>query len=105
MDGAWFQGKIVEKGGSHCIAWSHIWNLIQLHPDFPRKRRLFALCIYGFIILPRALGHIDYATTYLFNKLEKGINPMSAILVETFRSLGACRRLGGGRFLGCTPLL
>ncbi|KAE8734999.1 hypothetical protein F3Y22_tig00000538pilonHSYRG00072 [Hibiscus syriacus] len=38
-------------------------------------------------------------------KLPKKINPVSVILAETFRSLNACRKLGGGRFSGCTQLL
>ncbi|KAK5825803.1 hypothetical protein PVK06_020669 [Gossypium arboreum] len=31
--------------------------------------------------------------------------PVPAILAETFRSLGACRRAGEGRFIGCAQLL
>ncbi|MBA0786393.1 hypothetical protein Gotri_027226, partial [Gossypium trilobum] len=34
-----------------------------------------------------------------------GVTPVPAILVETFRSLNACRRAGEGRFIGYTQLL
>ncbi|MBA0636373.1 hypothetical protein Godav_025152, partial [Gossypium davidsonii] len=57
------------------------------------------------IIFLRALGHIDEAVTDLFDRLDKGVTPVPAILAETFRSLNACRRAGEGRFIGCAQLL
>ncbi|MBA0873710.1 hypothetical protein Goshw_006123, partial [Gossypium schwendimanii] len=58
------------------------------------KKRVdvFALGIYGLLIFPKALGHIDEAVSDLFDRLSKGITPVLAILAETFRSLNACRR-------------
>ncbi|MFQ6657687.1 hypothetical protein Gotur_027266, partial [Gossypium turneri] len=52
-----------------------------------------------------ALGHVDEAVTDLFDRLDKGVTPVSAILAETFRSLNGCRRTGEGRFIGCVQLL
>ncbi|KAA3465694.1 Nucleoside-triphosphatase THEP1 [Gossypium australe] len=66
---------------------------------------VFALSIYGLVIFPKALGHIEDAVSDLFDKLDKGVTPIPAILAETFRSLNACRRAGEGRFIGCAQLL
>ncbi|MBA0635748.1 hypothetical protein Godav_025811 [Gossypium davidsonii] len=60
---------------------------------------IFALGIYGLVIFPKALGHIDEAISDLFDRLSKGVMPVLAILAETFRSLNACRRAGKGRFI------
>ncbi|MBA0576935.1 hypothetical protein Golob_023887 [Gossypium lobatum] len=59
------------------------------------KKRVdvFALSIYGLVIFPKALGHVDEVVTDLFDQLDKGVTPVPAILVETFRSLNACRRV------------
>ncbi|KAG8490727.1 hypothetical protein CXB51_013793 [Gossypium anomalum] len=54
---------------------------------------------------PRALGYVDEATTDLFHRLSKRVTSVPAILAETFRSLGACRRAGAGMFIGCAQLL
>ncbi|MFQ6655884.1 hypothetical protein Gotur_026242 [Gossypium turneri] len=70
-----------------------------------KKVDVFALSIYGLMIFPRALGYIDEAVSDLFDRLDKGVTPILAILAETFRSLNACRRYGEGRFIGCAQLL
>ncbi|MFQ6640784.1 hypothetical protein Gotur_014945, partial [Gossypium turneri] len=70
-----------------------------------KKVDVFALSIYGLIIFPKALGHVDEAVTDLFDQLNRRVTPVPAILAETFRSLNACRRTGEGRFIGCAQLL
>ncbi|MFQ6656262.1 hypothetical protein Gotur_026453 [Gossypium turneri] len=56
-----------------------------------RKRvDVFALSIYGLVFFPKALGHVDEAVTDLFDRLDKRVTPIPAILAETFRSLSAC---------------
>ncbi|MBA0845227.1 hypothetical protein Goarm_022464 [Gossypium armourianum] len=51
------------------------------------------------------MGHVDEAVLDLFDRLDKGVTPILAILAETFRSLNACRRASEGRFIGCAQLL
>ncbi|MBA0635882.1 hypothetical protein Godav_005318, partial [Gossypium davidsonii] len=80
-------------------------NLILAHPDGKKKVDVFALNIYGLVIFPRALGHVDEAVSDLFDRLDKGVTPIPAILVERFRSLNACRRAREDRFIGCALLL
>ncbi|MBA0839437.1 hypothetical protein Goarm_005159, partial [Gossypium armourianum] len=48
--------------------------------------------IYGLIIFPKALGHVDEAVTDLFDRLDRRVTPIPAILAKTFRSLNACQR-------------
>ncbi|MBA0876119.1 hypothetical protein Goshw_003771 [Gossypium schwendimanii] len=80
-------------------------DLILIHPDVKKKVDIFALSIYGLVVFPRALGHVDEAVTDLFDRFEKRVTPVSVILAETFRSLNACRRRGEGRFIECAQLL
>ncbi|KAG8490464.1 hypothetical protein CXB51_013632 [Gossypium anomalum] len=61
--------------------------------------------IYGLVVFPKALGHVDEGVSDLFVQLDRGVTPVPAILAETFRSLNACRRVGEGRFVGCAQLL
>ncbi|MFQ6662369.1 hypothetical protein Gotur_030222, partial [Gossypium turneri] len=74
---------------------------ILAHPDTKKKVDVFALSMYGLVIFPKALGHIDEAVTDLFDQLDRRVTPVPVILAETFRSLSACRRTGEGRFVGC----
>ncbi|KAG8485232.1 hypothetical protein CXB51_021358 [Gossypium anomalum] len=46
---------------------------------------------------PWALRHVDEVVINLFDRLEKGIMPVPAILAETFRSLSTRRKTGEGR--------
>ncbi|KAL1144394.1 hypothetical protein V6Z11_A11G227900 [Gossypium hirsutum] len=80
---------------------------IQADRTYSRPKRVdaFALSLYGLIVFPKALGHIDEAVSDLFDRLDKGTTPVPAILAETFRSLNTCRRAGEGRFIGCAQLL
>ncbi|MFQ6663236.1 hypothetical protein Gotur_030836 [Gossypium turneri] len=66
---------------------------------------ILALSIYGLVVFPKTLGHVDEAVTGLFDRLDKRVSPVPVILAETFRSLNACRRAGEGRFIGCAQLL
>ncbi|MFQ6652079.1 hypothetical protein Gotur_024111, partial [Gossypium turneri] len=71
-----------------------------------RKRLdVFALSIYGLVVFPKALGHVDEVVTNLFDRLDKKVTPILAILAETFRSLSACQKTGEGKFIGCAQLL
>ncbi|MBA0575871.1 hypothetical protein Golob_024599 [Gossypium lobatum] len=55
-----------------------------------KKVDVFALSIYGLIIFPKALGHVDEVVTDLFDRLDKRVTPILVILAETFRYLNAC---------------
>ncbi|MFQ6670937.1 hypothetical protein Gotur_035641 [Gossypium turneri] len=61
--------------------------------------------MYGLVIFPKALGHVNETVTDLSDRLDKVVTPVPAILAKTFRSLSACQRAGEGRFIGCAQLL
>ncbi|MBA0664559.1 hypothetical protein Goklo_004535, partial [Gossypium klotzschianum] len=67
-----------------------------------KRVNVFALSIYGLVIFPKTLGHIDDVASDLFDQLDKRVTSVPVILDETFRSLSACRRAGEGRFIGTT---
>ncbi|MBA0637452.1 hypothetical protein Godav_025329 [Gossypium davidsonii] len=70
-----------------------------------KKVSIFALSIYGLVIFPKVLGHIDEAVTDLFDQLDRRVTLVPTILAETFKSLSACQRTGEGRFIGCAQIL
>ncbi|KAG8498090.1 hypothetical protein CXB51_006735 [Gossypium anomalum] len=102
MSEQWITARIKEKGECKCISWDALKDLILTHPDETKKINIFALSLYGLMVFPRALGYVDEATTELFHRLSKRVTSVPAILAETFRSLGACRKAGVGRFIGCS---
>ncbi|KAG8500869.1 hypothetical protein CXB51_002881 [Gossypium anomalum] len=93
------------QGECKCISWDALKGLILTHPDEAKRVDVFALSLYGLMVFPRALGYVDEATTDLFHRLSKRVTSVPAILAETFRSLGTCRKAGAGRFVGCAQLL
>ncbi|KAG8482663.1 hypothetical protein CXB51_024021 [Gossypium anomalum] len=105
MSEQWAAARIQQKGDGKCIPWASLRDLILAHPDVKKRVNVLALSIYGLVIFPKAMGHIDEAVANLFDRLGKQNTPMPAILAETFRSLSACRRAGEGRFIRCAQLL
>ncbi|KAG8497956.1 hypothetical protein CXB51_006904 [Gossypium anomalum] len=96
MTDAWAEKQIKKKNEAVCIPWSSLRESILSHPDILKRVNLFALAIYGLVIFPRVLGHIEVAVFDFFERLKQGVNPVPTILAETFRSLSTCRRVGNG---------
>ncbi|XP_016705004.1 uncharacterized protein [Gossypium hirsutum] len=105
MSEQWVTARIQQKGDGRCIPWVSLRDLIVAHLDTKRKFDIFSLSIYGLAIFPKALRHIDEAVVEFFDRLDKGVAPVPAIITETFRSLSACRKASKGRFIGCAQLL
>ncbi|XP_016706929.2 uncharacterized protein [Gossypium hirsutum] len=105
MSEQWAAARIQQKGDGKCIPWASLRDLMLAHPDVKKRVDVLALSIYGLVIFPKAMGHIDEAVADLFDRLGKQNTPVPAILAETFRSLSTCRRSGEGRFIGCAQLL
>ncbi|MFQ6622338.1 hypothetical protein Gotur_001454, partial [Gossypium turneri] len=78
LDMKWVTARIQQKGGSKCILWKSLKDIILAYPDTKKRVDVFALSIYGLVIFPKALGHIDEAVTDL---------------------------AGEGRFIGCAQFL
>ena len=105
MSEQWVVARIQQKGDSKCVPWKSLRDLVMVHPDVKKRVDVFALGIFGLVVFPKALGHIEEAVSDLLDRLGEGVTLMPAILAETFRSLNACRRTGEGRFIGCAQLL
>ncbi|MBA0620347.1 hypothetical protein Godav_006082 [Gossypium davidsonii] len=45
-----------------------------------KKVDVFALSIYGLVVFPNTLGHVDEAVTDLFDRLDKKVTPVSLLL-------------------------
>ncbi|KAG8488902.1 hypothetical protein CXB51_016919 [Gossypium anomalum] len=105
MSEQWITARIKENGECKCISWDALKDLILTHPDETKKVEIFSLSLYGLMVFPRALGYVDKTTTDIFHRLSKRVTSIPAILAETFRSLGACRKTGTGRFIGCAQVL
>ncbi|MFQ6622638.1 hypothetical protein Gotur_001907 [Gossypium turneri] len=59
MSKQWVAARIKQKGDSKCIPWKNLKDIILAHPDTKKKVDVFALSIYGLVIFPKALGHVD----------------------------------------------
>ncbi|MBA0670288.1 hypothetical protein Goklo_024623 [Gossypium klotzschianum] len=105
MSEQWVTVRIKQKGDSRCIHWKDFKDLILAHPDVGKRVDVRALSIYGLVVFPKTLGHVDEAVTDLFDRLDKRVSPVSVILAETFRSLNAYQKAGEGRFIRCVQLL
>ncbi|MBA0878839.1 hypothetical protein Goshw_027529, partial [Gossypium schwendimanii] len=92
MSEQWVAAQIKQKEDSKCIPWKNLRDLILAHPNVRKRVDIFALSIYGLVVFPKALGHVEEAVANLFDRLDKRVTPVPAILDETFRSLNACRR-------------
>ncbi|MBA0642868.1 hypothetical protein Goklo_027202 [Gossypium klotzschianum] len=94
MSEQWVRARIQQKGDRKYIHWKSLKYITIAHPDTKKRVDVFALSIYGLVIFPKALGHIDETVTDLFDRLGRRVTLVPAILAETFRSLNAYRRAG-----------
>ncbi|MFQ6651427.1 hypothetical protein Gotur_023765 [Gossypium turneri] len=75
MSEQWVAARIKQKGDSKYIPWKNLRDLILAHPDIKKRVDIFALSIYGLVVFPKALGHVDEAVSDLFDRLDKGVTP------------------------------
>ncbi|EOY00467.1 Uncharacterized protein TCM_010344 [Theobroma cacao] len=69
-----------KKGDNECIPWSFLRSYIMKQRDTEQGQLVMALAIYGLVIFPKVLGHIEVGIIDFFEK-------------------------GEGRFVGCAQLL
>ncbi|MFQ6622659.1 hypothetical protein Gotur_001910 [Gossypium turneri] len=75
MSEQWVVARIKQKGDSRCIPWKNLKDIILAYLDTKKKVDAFALSIYGLVVFPKALGHVDEAVTDLFDRLDKRVTP------------------------------
>ena len=61
--------------------------------------------VYGTLIFSQSPGYVDAAVVDLIEQVDNQVNPVPAIIAETFRFLNYCRRNREGSFVGCAQLL
>ncbi|MBA0667455.1 hypothetical protein Goklo_000534 [Gossypium klotzschianum] len=61
MSEQWVVAQIKQKGDSKCIHRKSLQDLILANPNTKKKVNVFSLSIYGLVIFPKALGHINNA--------------------------------------------
>ncbi|KAG8496247.1 hypothetical protein CXB51_009056 [Gossypium anomalum] len=81
MTDMWAEKQIKKKNEVSCVPWFSLRDLVQNHPNIVKRIDLFALAIYGLIVFPKVLGHIEVAVVDFFERLKQGINPVPAILL------------------------
>ncbi|MBA0844674.1 hypothetical protein Goarm_023068, partial [Gossypium armourianum] len=59
MSEQWVAARIKQKGDSKCIPWKNLKDIILAYPDTKKKVDVFALSVYGLVVFPKALGHVD----------------------------------------------
>ncbi|KAK5785918.1 hypothetical protein PVK06_040540 [Gossypium arboreum] len=69
MSEQWAVACVQQKGDSKCVPWAVLRDLILTHPDIKKRVDVLALSIYGTVIFPKALGHIDEAVANLFDRV------------------------------------
>ncbi|MBA0673233.1 hypothetical protein Goklo_024146 [Gossypium klotzschianum] len=70
MSEQWVAARIKQKGDSKCIPLKNLKDLILSYPDTKKKVDVFALSVYGLVVFPKALGHVDEVVTDLFDQLD-----------------------------------
>ncbi|MBA0881381.1 hypothetical protein Goshw_016907 [Gossypium schwendimanii] len=81
MSEQWVAARIKQKGESTYIHWKNLRDLILAHPDVKRKVDVFALSVYGLVVFPKALGHVDQAVIDLFDQIDKKTRRMKRLAV------------------------
>ncbi|MBA0673419.1 hypothetical protein Goklo_029747 [Gossypium klotzschianum] len=59
MNEQWVAARIKQKGDSKCIPCKSLKDLILAHLDTKKRVDVFPLSIYGLVVFPKALGHVD----------------------------------------------
>ncbi|MFQ6668044.1 hypothetical protein Gotur_033855 [Gossypium turneri] len=54
------------------------------HPDTKKRIGVFALSIYGLVVFPKALRHVDEAVTDLLDRLDKRFMPVDKVSYPVF---------------------
>ncbi|MBA0781542.1 hypothetical protein Gotri_002461 [Gossypium trilobum] len=75
MSEQWVAARIKQKGDNNCIPWKNLKDIILAHPDTKKRVDVFALSMYGLVVFPKTLGHVDEAVTDLFDRLDRGVTP------------------------------
>ena len=97
--------NIRKKGKSECFTWDFFKRYIVKNDGEDQVVDVFALAIYGPVIFPKVLGHIEVAVIDVIEQIASQANPVPAIVAETLRTLNFCRRNGNKDLTCCIQML
>ncbi|MBA0878090.1 hypothetical protein Goshw_026412 [Gossypium schwendimanii] len=80
----WVVACIKQKRDSKCIHWKNLKDIILAHPDTKKRVDVFALGIYGLVVFPKALGHVDEVDKVSYLVFSENYFPLKEI-VATLR--------------------
>ena len=66
---------------------------------------MFAVAMYGMVIFPKVLDHVEAVVVDLVEQVNSQANPVLTIVTEIIHSLNYCYRKSKGQFTGCVQLL
>ena len=75
------------KGKSECIPSKFLKTFLAKCEDKEWIFTIFAIVVYGMVIFPKVLNHIEAVVVDLVEQVEHQANPVLTIMAETFRSL------------------
>ena len=76
---------LVNKGRNVELEWVFLRDFINNHINEDRGLATLALSIYGLIIFPRVIGHVEVTVIDFFEQVQNHTNPSLAIVAETIR--------------------
>ncbi|MBA0730507.1 hypothetical protein Golax_025670 [Gossypium laxum] len=77
----WSEKTQQEKGDNLTEGYmSELWDFTRIS----KKVDVFGLSIYGWVIFPKTLGHIDEAVSDLFDQLDKRVTPVEKVSYRVF---------------------
>ena len=88
------------KRKNECIQCDFLEKYIIENNNDDRIINIFALVVYGTLIFPQSPGYVDAVVVDLIEQIDNQVNPVPAIIAETFRSLNYYRRNREGNFVG-----
>ena len=75
------------KGKNECVQSDFLEGYIIQNNDDDRVIGIFALVVYDTLIFPQSPGYVDAALIDLIEQVDNQVNPVLAIIAETFRFL------------------
>jgi len=97
------------KGNTHGWYWTYLKKGLDQYiqdQQWDQASMMLALAIYGLILFPGPSEIVTCGVVEMFWAVEKQkVNPIPAILAETFLTLTYCRQQGKGSIKCCSQLL
>ncbi|MBA0880305.1 hypothetical protein Goshw_015434 [Gossypium schwendimanii] len=85
MSKQWVAARIKQNGDSKCIPWKNLKDIILAHPDTKKRVDVFALSIYGLVVFPKALGHVDEVDKVSYRVFFENYSPLNEIVATPIR--------------------